>query len=76
MTEGTMLENVEAGDYIEDDPEAWAAWLAMVREYGPQFAALSAHLGADDAAAEVIAGTVLSRLADRHGLYLTRQAPR
>jgi|SRR5712671_4457095 len=69
---GSAEPNVEAGDYIEDDPEAWVAWVQVLRRYGPEFGKLTAHLGSEDAAAEVLAGTMLSVLADQHGLYLRR----
>lgn len=73
MSEPRMDPNTEAGDYIEDDPQAWEQWLATVRRYVPDYPALVAHLaGKEDAAAEIIAGTMLSYLADRFGIFLVR----
>jgi hypothetical protein len=65
--------NVEAGDYIEDDPEAWKAWVTVIRRYAPHWAGLSAHVNTPDDAAEIVAGTMLSVLADEFDLYLVRR---
>ena len=75
LGEGLMTDtepiNVEAGDYIEDDPKAWDEWLETVRRYVPAYQQLVPSLGADGAG-EVVAGTMLSYLADRFGIYLLR----
>jgi len=57
----------------EDDPAVWASWLATVRKYAPEYVKLVRHLKSEDGAAEVLASTMLSVLADQHGLYLTRK---
>lgn len=64
--------DTEAGSYIEDDPEAWVTWMTLFSEYAPQYSAMVAHLGSEDGAAEVLAGTMLNRLAGQYGLFLVR----
>lgn len=60
--------NTEAGDYLEDDPAAWLALVEAVRRYGSAFAPLAEYI--EDGAAEVLAGTIASYLADQHGVFL------
>ena len=69
-TAGDRDVNAEAGDYIEDDPAAWAAFVGAVRQYAEQFDNLAKHLGTPDAAAEVLAGAMLSYLADEHDVFV------
>jgi hypothetical protein len=67
--------DVEAGDYIEDDPVAWAAWIETVRRYVPgYYRELVEHIGTDEGAASIVGGAMLSYLADQHGLFLSREA--
>lgn len=68
--------NPEAGDYFEDEgPLAWDAWVNVVKTYSARFAGLSASIG-EDGAASVLAGTMLSYLADQHCLFLRREPNR
>jgi len=62
--------NAEAGDYIEDDPAAWSALVDAFGLYASQLDDLAEHLGTRHGAVEVLAGAMLSRLADVHSLYL------
>lgn len=68
------LSEAEAGDYIEDDPEAWRTWVALFREYGSKLPEMAAHLGSEDGAVDVLAGAMLSRLAGQYGLLIVRAA--
>lgn len=67
--------NTEAGDYLEDDPRAWAAIVEAVQRYALHNEALIAHVGSEPSAAAIIAGAMASFLADQHGVYL-RSEPR
>jgi hypothetical protein len=60
--------NTEAGDYLEDDPEAWKALVEAVRRYGLHVAPLTARIG--DGAFEVVAGSIAAYLADQHGVFI------
>lgn len=62
--------NAEAGDYIEDDPAAWLAFVEAMRRYGARFESMTTHLGSPNAAAEVLAGAMLSYLADEHSVFV------
>lgn len=67
--------DTEAGSYIEDDPAAWLAFVQAVRRYADAFVPLTAHLGGPDAAAEIVAGSMLSYLADQHHVFVRSEAP-
>jgi hypothetical protein len=68
--------DTEAGGYIEDDPAAWLAFVDAVRQYAEQFDAMTRHLGTPDAAAEVLAGSMLSYLADEHSVFVRSEETR
>ena len=67
-----LTPDVEAGDYIEDDPEAWKAFVSAVNRYAPRYDGLRAQMGED--AGDILAGAILSYLAGQHGLYVRRAA--
>lgn len=64
--------NAEAGAYIEEHPAMWTAFVSVFDMYGSQIDPLAAHLGDRSGAIEILAGSMLSRLADEHGVYLSR----
>lgn len=64
--------DLEAGAYIEDDPEAWAAWLEALGRFVPFQPTLADHFNSPATATDVIGGSIIAYLADRYGLYLLR----
>jgi hypothetical protein len=71
MTPDIKEPNVEAGDYIEDDLEAWEAFLEGARRYfGEHLPNLREQFG--DEGIGIACGAMLAYLADEHGVYLSR----
>lgn len=60
--------DAEAGDYIEDQPETWAAFVETLRRYHDHLNAARDRYGDD--AYGIVAGAMLSYLYDEHSVYL------
>lgn len=75
MTDTERMPNTEAADYIEDDPQAWAAWLDALGRFIPFHDSLTDHFRTHATADSIIGGSILAYLADTYGLYLLRATP-